>query len=581
MWRRIALLSLVAGILCFSSAGFAAPPVLEVSPTYLEFSAYEDGNNPANQIVSIWRGGGNGPLNWEVTEACGWIVVEPNSGKSMGEVDDVNVIVDISGLTEGTYNCQLTVDAGTAANSPQIVDVKLVIYDPSLVSWWRFDEGSGTTAYDSAGTNHGTLINGPNWTTGQIDGALSFDGAGDYVDCGSDSSLDFTDAITVGAWVKQPNFGSDGTIAGKTNGYSVTAGYALNSYTNGLVFNFYSGGWRRTTPRVTISANEWHHVVGTFDGNNAYLYVDGEQKASLAYAGTIAAATGYSFHISFWRSYLPAYFNGTIDDVRIYDRALSAGEIQQQYREGLGSRAFNPNPADGATGVELDVILSWSPGLYAASHDVYFGTGFADVNDATTSSAAYMDRQDMNSWDSNNYDANGLGYSAIYYWRIDEVNESEVNSPWKGTTWSFETGTPVMISLSGAQFNFTSYEGGANPADQILGISNSGVGTLNWEITEDCNWLVVEPNGGSSTGEVDDVNVIVDISGLAAGSYNCQLTVDAGTAVNSPQTVVVNLFIYPYIEGALYVPSQYPTIQVAIDAAVDGNTVVEIGRAHV
>ena len=91
--RQIAVLSLVLAFLISTSAVFAAPPVLEVSPTYLEFTAYEGGANPENQILSIWRGGGNGPLNWEVTEDCNWVVVEPNSGKSMGEVDDVNVIV--------------------------------------------------------------------------------------------------------------------------------------------------------------------------------------------------------------------------------------------------------------------------------------------------------------------------------------------------------------------------------------------------------------------------------------------------------------------------------------------------------
>jgi len=135
MHRQITVLSLVVGILAFSSAGFAAPPVLEVSPTSLEFSAYDGGANPANQILSIWRGGGNGLLNWEVIEDCNWLAVNPTSGQSTGEVDDVNVIVDISGLTGGTYNCQLTVDAGGAVNSPQVVDVNLylveVVYVPS------------------------------------------------------------------------------------------------------------------------------------------------------------------------------------------------------------------------------------------------------------------------------------------------------------------------------------------------------------------------------------------------------------------------------------------------------------------
>ena len=208
--------------------------------------------------------------------------------------------------------------------------------DSGLIAHWKFDEGSGTTAYDSAGDNDGAIY-GAQWIASPIDGALSFDGVGDYVNCSNDISLDFTDAITIGAWVKRPNFGSDGLIAGKTNGDSRVAGYSLFSYTDGLEFNFYSGAWpwQRTTPRVTISANEWHHVVGTFDGNNAYLYVDGNESASLAYSGTIAAATGYSFHISFWRPGLPEYFNGSIDEVVVYNRALSAEEVQQLYQSGL------------------------------------------------------------------------------------------------------------------------------------------------------------------------------------------------------------------------------------------------------
>jgi len=129
MRSGILIFSVVAASLILTSACFAAPPVLGVSPTYMEFSAYKGGIDPNVQILSIWRDGGNGPLNWTVTEECSWLIVEPNSGKSLGEVDDCNVIVDISGLSWGTYNCLLTVDAGTAANSPQIVDVNLIVYD--------------------------------------------------------------------------------------------------------------------------------------------------------------------------------------------------------------------------------------------------------------------------------------------------------------------------------------------------------------------------------------------------------------------------------------------------------------------
>ncbi len=106
-----------------------------------------------------------------------------------------------------------------------------------------------------------------------------------------------------------------------------------------------------------------------------------------------------------------------------------------------------------------------------------------------------------------------------------------------------------IIKLSKSTFYFTALEDGNNPANQILGISNIGSNVLNWQISETCDWLSVEPNCGSSTSEVNDVNIVVDISGLAAGSYNCQLTVYSDDAENSPQIVTVNLRVYgPIIE---------------------------------
>jgi len=126
MRRKIGVLTVLVGVLCFRSAVVGGPQVLEVSPTTLDFSAYTGEANPAAQVVSIWNSG-HGPMDWTVTEDCNWITVEPNSGSSLGEADDVNVIVDINGLSGGVYNCQLTVGAGAAANSPQIVDVNLSV----------------------------------------------------------------------------------------------------------------------------------------------------------------------------------------------------------------------------------------------------------------------------------------------------------------------------------------------------------------------------------------------------------------------------------------------------------------------
>ena len=75
------------------------------------------------------------------------------------------------------------------------------VYPVGMISYWKFDEGSGPTAFDSADANDGTLINGPVWTSGQVGGALSFDGLDDYVEVPTSANLDITDAITLEAWV--------------------------------------------------------------------------------------------------------------------------------------------------------------------------------------------------------------------------------------------------------------------------------------------------------------------------------------------------------------------------------------------
>ncbi len=209
--------------------------------------------------------------------------------------------------------------------------------DPNLnlVSLWRFDEGSGTIAHDSAGNNNGSLVGDTSWTTGHRGSALNFDGSGDYVNCGIGSSLDPINAITVSTWVKRTDYNTAGNIAGKTNSNTITAGYGLHSYIEGFEFQFYSGAWRRTMPRVPATASQWHHIVGTYDGSYAYLYIDGEQRASIAYTGNIVPASGYPFHIGFWRSGYPNYYKGLIDEVRVYNQALNADEVRQLYEGGF------------------------------------------------------------------------------------------------------------------------------------------------------------------------------------------------------------------------------------------------------
>jgi hypothetical protein len=557
-------------------------PLIGVNFTAFHFIADEGGSNPADQVLSISNIGG-GTLNWQITEDCNWLSVEPNSGSSTGEVVDVNLSVDITGLGGGTYNCQLTVSDSNALNSPQVVDVNLY----RLVSWWKFDEGSGGTAYDSAGGNDGTLNSYPSWVTGKIGGALEFDGSNDYVDLGNDNSLKRPLPVTVSAWIKLSESGGpvQKIISIDEQAPTYYGIWLQVDLLDTILVGYGNGGgngWgnrREKDGTTSLDQGTWYHVAAVIRGYSGgmAIYINGTDDGG-SYSGNargVVYSSGNS-SIGCTNSGLKC-LGGVIDDVRIYDRALTAGEIAQLYEDGLGDKAFDPEPVDGTSGIGTNVVLSWTSGLHAASHDVYFGTDYNYVNDAMTGSAEYMGNQGPNTFDTANYDANGLGYETTYYWRIDEVNVLDSNSPWKGNVWSFETGRPV-IELSTTQFEFTTIEGGANPTGQILSISNIGAGTLNWEITETCDWLTVVPGSGSSSGEVDGVNLSVDISGLARGIYNCNLIVSDPNAGNSPQGVGVRLVVG--IGGELYVPSGYSTIQGAIDAAVNGNTVIILSGTY-
>ena len=144
-----------------------------------------------------------------------------------------------------------------------------------------------------------------------------------------------------------------------------------------------------------------------------------------------------------------------------------------------------------------------------------------------------------------------------------------------GNRWAIDfqgiSGEYPVIYATPENIVFTAQVGGSNPDAQILSIRNSGLGTLNWVIAYDCNWLEIDTYEGFSTGETDEVTLSADITGLPLGNYSCELTISDPCAYNHPQIVPVNLDV----TDVLLVPTvEYPTIQAAIDASVNGCTIM-------
>ena len=209
-----------------------------------------------------------------------------------------------------------------------------------LVGYWTLNE-KGNTAYDLSGNNNDGTIHGATLTNGVSGGALSFDGNGDYVDCGSDSSLNITDEITIEAWVKLngwPPANDYANIVGKTGGsggnndfsymiYVVESSHSIRPHVRESDGNII---WFDST---SINLNTWYHIVQVADGNNLRLYINGvEDSNSLKpYDGTIKSIDGNVYIAHDTRE---EYFNGTIDEIRIYNRALTLAEIQQNFEAG-------------------------------------------------------------------------------------------------------------------------------------------------------------------------------------------------------------------------------------------------------
>jgi len=216
----------------------------------------------------------------------------------------------------------------------QIAETWLVEWtDPgtdNLVGWWKLDDGAGTTAQDSSiHANHGTLTAmnpASDWVAGQGGTALYFDGTDDYIDCGNNSSLQITGTqITVAAWIKWEVAEEWSAIAMKTSSGDWTDGYGLYAQTDSDSVNFYVGTYGARASKPFSADNQWHHVVGTYDGSHVRIWVDGVEGIPRSYTGSITDAD-HSFEIG--RGADDAYnFRGTVDDVRVYNVALTGTDV--------------------------------------------------------------------------------------------------------------------------------------------------------------------------------------------------------------------------------------------------------------
>ena len=410
----------------------------------------------------------------------------------------------------------------------------------SLVGRWTMDDNAASAVVvDSVGGLNGTFVDPTNPHTSfhhstlvkEGTGSLMFDGVNDYISLPRNTVLEtggtVTRQLSATAWIKDDSGGAAGygTVVGTGDGGWVLARDGNHMIAGAWVFDIYGNGtFGSVSSSTNISDGQWHHVAFVATPNMLYLYVDGVRSTYYISRGTyIRNIYNKGVLIGENARETGRYFKGLIDNVKIYDYALSADEINAQiaeddYRLQNPQHASSPLPLDGTASSKAPV-LSWAAGETAISHDVYFGTdqaavagaarldgditgdGPADIEDLAILAGQWLsdpgavnpsadikfsgkvDIEDLavlaSDWHQTPdaafkgnqegmvYDPGALTLGTTYYWRVDQADAADADSPWAGRVWSFK---PVIkIMPLGDSITYDNYADNPPPDSQRTG----------------------------------------------------------------------------------------------------------------
>ncbi len=237
-----------------------------------------------------------------------------------------------TGLAAGTYFYSVTAEDAAGNISAASAQATASVAAPpaiGLVAAYGFDAGSGTAAADQSGNGNNGSLSGATWAgadRGKFGNALSFTGSSSFVTIPDSSSLDLTTGMTLEAWVRPTTLASWNTVIFKERPGDYAYALYANTGTSRPSANMNNGGDRDIRGTAQVATGAWTHLAATYDGSVLVLYVNGTQAATLLTSGSIVTSTS-ALKIggnAIWGE----YFAGLIDEVRVYNRALAATEIQ-------------------------------------------------------------------------------------------------------------------------------------------------------------------------------------------------------------------------------------------------------------
>ncbi len=201
-----------------------------------------------------------------------------------------------------------------------------------LEGYWRLNEGTGSTVYDDSGNGNDGTIYGAQWVTGKLGKALYFDGIDDYVNLGNDTSLDIQETMSWSFWI---NLDCDRNNVVLSRGVYNNSGYQITINYGQVKFRTYHSGGMVDSYTVwgTVGSGNWHHVVISLESGLVKFYIDGVESSYVKNVHNVTpSGTKYAYLGAY--SGLSYFMDGSIDELKIYDRNLSAEEVEKLYEAG-------------------------------------------------------------------------------------------------------------------------------------------------------------------------------------------------------------------------------------------------------
>ena len=413
-----------------------------------------------------------------------------------------------------------------------------------LIGLWKLDEGTGTFATDSVGTNNGTLIGGATWTTGKIGGAVNFDGTSGSINIADNPNLDLQQ-LTFAFWVKRNGAQSDwAKIINKGSNYGAPyASYKIEFNGNSDDMVYASFGFTDNTNAVAgnkkpLEDGQWNHIAVTYDGTMLKFYLNGIPEGSTNVAGKSIKFDSLPLVIGSGGGF--GYFAGAVDDIRIYDRALTDCDVWSIYSEpGL--------PSSTVTGT----VTNTNPiNLAGCQNMVIDGANYTMKNNIILHDSAILIIQNSTTFNHASNFSGQYGLNAYDNAKVIIQNSAIQSSPW--INWNFhDNATLQMISVANTQSQiWHSFDDNAKAT--VTGASRF--------------WGTVNKNSSFNLDQVTKTFIETVFPANAIVNENFPQTIGAGAYnfPNSDDTGVTTLLALSNIGSAVwgitYVPQDNITI---------------------